>query len=336
MRAMVLQEGYGIEYLKPQDRPVVEPGPGQVALAMKAASLNYRDLATVTGAFGRARLPLVPLSDGCGVVTAVGAGVTRVAVGDRVAPLFFQGWFAGEPTPQALGTALGSPIDGCAQEVMVLSEQGVSKAPANLTDAEVACLPCAALTAWRGLFAEGNVKPGDWVLCQGTGGVSILALQFAKAAGARVIITSSSDEKLERAKELGADFGINYRTTPDWATAARKITGGRGVDYVVEVGGADTFTQSLAAIRLGGNIVVIGLLSGMMKDMNVAAIFGANAHITGITVGSRTNFEDMVRAIEANDIHPLVDKRFALEDAGSAFTAMKAGEHFGKIVLDIG
>lgn len=211
----------------------------------------------------------------------------------------------------------------------------MSRAPDSLSDEEAACLPCAGLTAWRALMVEGRVKPGDVVLVQGTGGVSICALQFAKAAGAVVIATSSSDAKLERAKALGADHGINYRTTPDWAREARTLTGGLGVDHVIEVGGAETFAQSIQAVRLGGHIHVIGVLSGFTKDVNVAAIFGANAHVTGITVGSREHFEAMVRAIEANGIHPVIDKRYPLADAQAAFGAMKAGEHFGKIVLEI-
>jgi NADPH:quinone reductase-like Zn-dependent oxidoreductase len=300
---------------------------------MEAASLNYRDLATVESPMIKGRLPLVPLSDGCGLVSAIGPGVTRVAVGDRVAPLFFQGWLGGEPTGPALATALAGGIDGVARDQVVLSENGVSKVPAALSDEEAACLPCAALTAWRALV-EGGLKPGDVVLAQGTGGVSIFALQFAKAAGATVIITSSSDEKLERARALGADHTINYKTDPEWAKAARKLTGGRGVDHVVEVGGAGTFQQSIQAIRIGGHIAVIGVLSGMVKDLNVAAMFGANARIHGITVGSREQFEAMCRAIEANAIRPVIDKRFPLEDAQSAFRAMKAGEHFGKIVLN--
>ena len=219
MRALVLDGDAGIDHLALVERPVVEPGPGQVRVAMKAASLNFRDLATIQNPGIKARLPLVPLSDGCGVVEAVGEGVTRVAVGDRVAPLFFQGWLGGAPTRPALATALGGALDGVAQERITLSADGVSRAPDSLSDEEAACLPCAGLTAWRALMVEGRVKPGDVVLVQGTGGVSIFALQFAKAAGAVVIATSSSDAKLERAKALGADHGINYRTTPDWATA---------------------------------------------------------------------------------------------------------------------
>ena len=335
MRAMEIQGDFGIENLKLAERDVPKAGPGQIVVRMKAASLNYRDLATVAALHGvRGGLPLVPLSDGCGEVVEVGEGVTRVKQGDRVAPSFFQGWLSGEPTMQALGTSLGGPIDGCAMDYMCLSADGVSRAPSNLSDEEVACLPCAGLTAWRALMVEGRVKPGDTVLVQGTGGVSIFALQFAKAAGARVIVTSSSDAKLERARELGADMFINYAKTPDWATESRKLTGGRGVDHIVEVGGAETFQQSIMAARLGGHIAVIGLLSGMMKDLNVAAIFSQNLKISGITVGSRTMFEDMSRAVEANDIHPVIDKRFGLEDAQEAFRTMESASHFGKIVLN--
>ncbi|HLK26455.1 MAG TPA: NAD(P)-dependent alcohol dehydrogenase [Caulobacteraceae bacterium] len=335
MQALVLDGEAGIENLRLVDRPPVDPGPGQVRVAIQAASLNFRDLATIQSPGIKPRLPLVPCSDGCGVVEAVGEGVTRVAVGDRVAPLFFQGWMGGEPTRAALATALGGALDGVAQERITLSAEGVSKVPDSLSDEEAACLPCAALTAWRALMVEGKVKPGDVVLVQGTGGVSIFALQFAKAAGAVVVATSSSDAKLERAKGLGADHLVNYRATPDWARAAREITGGLGVDHVIEVGGADTFAQSIQAVRLGGHVHVIGVLSGFTKDVNVAAIFGANAHVSGITVGSREQFEAMVRAIEANGIKPVVDKRYPLADAQAAFHAMKAGEHFGKIVLEL-
>ncbi|MBX3496420.1 MAG: NAD(P)-dependent alcohol dehydrogenase [Parvibaculum sp.] len=336
MRALVLENGFGIENLNLKERDVPKAGPGQVVLKMKAGSLNYRDLATVTFGGNPKLLPLVPLSDGCGEVIEVGEGVTRLKKGDRVAPSFFQGWISGGPVAELLGaTALGSPIDGCAQEYMVLSAEGMSKAPSNLSDAEVACLPCAALTAWRALVVEGNIKAGDTVLVQGTGGVSIFALQFAKAMGARVIVTSSSDEKIERAKKLGADDAINYKATPNWEMEARKLTGGRGVDHVVEVGGADTFPRSITAARVGGHIAVIGILTGLTKDVNVAAIFAQNLKISGITVGSRTQFEEMSRAIEQNDIHPVIDKSFPLAQAQEAFRLMQGASHFGKIVLNI-
>jgi len=218
---------------------------------------------------------------------------------------------------------------------VLLSEQGVTPVPAGYSDEEAATLPCAGLTAWRGLVVEGKVKSGDVVLVQGTGGVSIFALQFAKAAGATVIVTSSSDEKLERAKTLGGDYFINYRSTPDWAKEVRRITGGRGADHIIEVGGAGTFEQSLRAVRLGGKIAVIGILGGFVKDLNVAAIFATNAHIHGVTVGSREQFESMTRAIDANGIKPVIDKRFSLDESREAFECMKAGAHFGKILLTV-
>ena len=333
MRAVVLESAYGIDNLQVVERPDPIPGPGQIVVDIAAATLNYRDLATVTAPSGRT--PFVPCSDGAGVVSAVGDGVTRVKVGDHVAPLFFQGWFAGEPTREGLGGALGGTLDGVLQEKVLLSEQGVTPVPAGYTDEEAATLPCAALTAWRGLVVQGKVKPGDVIVLQGTGGVSIFALQFAKAAGASVIITSSSDEKLERARALGADHLVNYRSTPDWAREVRRITGNRGADHVIEVGGAGTFEQSLRAIRLGGKIAVIGILGGFVKDLNIAAIFGANAFIHGVTVGSREHFESMTRAIEANGLRPVIDRRFSLDEARDAFETMKAGAHFGKIALTV-
>ncbi|HZK99267.1 MAG TPA: NAD(P)-dependent alcohol dehydrogenase [Caulobacteraceae bacterium] len=333
MRAVVLESAYGIDNLKVIERPDPTPGPGQIVVHIKAASLNYRDLATVTVATGRT--PFTPCSDGAGVVSATGEGVTRAKVGDAVAPLFFPGWLAGVPTPRGLGAALGGTLDGVLQDKVLISQEGVTPVPAGYTFEEAATLPCAALTAWRGLVVEGKVKSGDVVVVQGTGGVSIFALQFAKAAGARVIVTSSSDEKLARAKTLGADHLVNYRSTPDWAKEVRRVTDGRGADHVVEVGGAGTFEQSLRAIRLGGHIAVIGILGGFVKDLNVAAIFAANAVIHGVTVGSRAHFESMTRAIEAIGLKPVIDKRFPLDQSREAFECMKAGAHFGKIVITL-
>jgi NADPH:quinone reductase-like Zn-dependent oxidoreductase len=331
MRAVVLESAYGLDNLRVVEKPDPTPGAGQIVVDIKAATLNYRDLVTVTQPSGRT--PFIPCSDGGGVVSAIGDGVTRVKVGDHVAPLFFQNWFAGEPTPEGLGGALGGTLDGVLQQKVLLSEQGVTRVPAGYTDEEAATLPCAGLTAWRGLVVQGQVKSGDVVVVQGTGGVSIFALQFAKAAGATVIATSSSDEKLERARAMGADHLVNYKATPDWAKEVRRITDRRGADHVIEVGGAGTFEQSLRAIRLGGKIAVIGILGGFVKDLNVATIFGANAFIHGVTVGSREHFESMTRAIEANGIKPVIDRRFPLEEAREAFACMQAGAHFGKIVL---
>jgi NADPH:quinone reductase-like Zn-dependent oxidoreductase len=332
MRAMVLEGGTGLDHLKPSERPQPAPGPGEVLVRLQAASINYRDLATVT--MMAPSRPLIPLSDGAGVVEAVGAGVSRVKVGDLVTPNFFPHWIAGRPTPQRLA-ALGGALDGVACEAIALPADGVTKAPAGWSAVEAATLPCAAVTAWRGLIVEGNLRAGETVLVQGTGGVSIFALQFAKLAGARVIVTSSSDEKLERAKALGADAVINYRQTPDWATAARELTGGRGVDHVVEVGGAGTFQQSIAACARGGSIAVIGVLSGFVKDLNVAAMFGGNLHINGITVGSREHAEQMTAAIEVAGLKPVIDRHFPLEQLPEALALMQAGGHFGKVVIDI-
>jgi NADPH:quinone reductase-like Zn-dependent oxidoreductase len=334
MRAMVLDGGTGLENLKLVERPWPGAGPGEVVVRLQAASTNFRDLATVT-APAAARLPLVPLSDGAGVVEAVGEGVTRVKAGDLVMPSFFPRWLAGPPTPAGLA-ALGGVLDGVAQEAIAITAEGVTLAPAHFDALEAATLPCAAVTAWRALMVEGRLMAGQTVLVQGTGGVSIFALQFAKLAGARVIVTSSSDEKLERAKALGADETINYRATPEWARAARELTGGRGVDQVVEVGGAGTFRQSIAAVTYGGHIAVIGVLSGAVKDLSVAEIFARNVKISGVTVGSLQHVEEMVRAIEVAKMKPVIDRRFPLEALADALALMKGQGHFGKVAIEIG
>ncbi|MFW6094484.1 MAG: zinc-dependent alcohol dehydrogenase family protein [Pseudomonadota bacterium] len=333
MRVIQLEKNFGLGHLALAERDVPAPGPGQVLVRMHAASLNYRDLATVT--MGENQPPLIPCSDGCGTIEAVGDGVRRVATGDRIAPLFFQGWFSGPPKPALLASALGGPIDGTLAEYMLLSEEGVSKVPEHLTNAQVATLPCAGLTAWRALAEEGSLKAGDVVVVQGTGGVSIFALQFAKAQGAEVIVTSSSDEKLERAAALGADHRINYRATPEWSDRVQEITAGRGADHVIEVGGANTFAQSLRAVRLGGQISLIGVLSGFSGEISIPEMFRTNARIQGITVGNRDHFEAMCRAIESNRLEPVVDRSFELAKTREAFELMQAGGHFGKIVVEV-
>jgi len=306
-------------------------------IRVRATSLNFRDLMTVTGVYNpKQPLPLIPLSDGVGEVVAVGDGVTRVAVGDRVAGIFAQGWTAGEPALEKVrATTLGGPLDGMLSEYRALSQEGVVKVPDYLTDEEAATLPCAALTAWSALITHGQLKPGDTVLVQGTGGVSIFALQFAKAAGARVIITSGSDEKLERAKALGADEIINYRQAPDWDKAVREMTGGRGVDHVVEVGGAGTLAKSIRSVRFGGHISLIGVLSGRAGEIDIAPVLMQNIRVQGIIVGSREMFEAMNRALEQNQIRPVVDKIFALDETRQAFELMAQGGHFGKICIRI-
>ncbi len=335
MRALQLTDGVGLDHLQVVEAPDPKPGPSEVLVRMRAVSLNYRDLLMVNGIYGRETpLPLTPFSDGCGVVEAVGSKVTRFKLGDRVATMFFQNWIAGKPTPEGLASALGIPIPGAGRELAAFHEDGLSKVPDFLTDHQVATLPCAALTAWRALFEDARLQPGDRVLLQGTGGVSIFGLQFAKAAGYRTIITSSNDAKLERARTLGADQGINYKQTPEWGRAARQLTGGRGVEFVMEVGGAGTLTQSLRAIGLGGHIAIIGVLGGAAEPLQIGSMIGTGAKLQGVMVGSRVMFEAMCRAIETHRIEPVVDKTFPFTEAVAAFEAMRAGQHFGKIVLE--
>lgn len=339
MRALEVTEPWGIEAVRVVERPDPEPGPGQVRVRMRAVSLNYRDFLMIQGAYGRsgpmAGVTVTPFSDGCGVVDAIGEGVTRVAVGDRVSTLFFQNWISGRPTPEKTGmSALGLPIPGAGRELAVFSQEGVSKVPDFLTDEEVACLPCAALTAWRALFEDARPQPGDTVVLQGTGGVSIFGLQFAHAAGLKTIVTSSSDAKLERAKAMGADHLVNYRATPEWGRAVRDATGGFGADVILEVGGAGTIEQSLRAIRLGGHIAIIGVVAGGGPGLNPGVLIGNSARLQGVSVGSREMFEAMCRLIGQAQIRPVVDKVYPFTEAQAAFQAMKAGEHFGKIVLN--
>ncbi|MET0273522.1 MAG: NAD(P)-dependent alcohol dehydrogenase [Phenylobacterium sp.] len=338
MRTLQAVEPWGLDNLSVVDAADPKPGAGEVLVRMKAVSLNYRDLLMVNGIYGRApsmgATPIIPFSDGCGVVEAVGPGVTRVAVGDRVATLFFQNWVSGPPTLEKLSSALGFPIPGAGRELGVFSEQGVSKVPAFLTDLQVATLPCAALTAWRALFEDGDLRPGDTVVLQGTGGVSIFGLQFAHAAGLRTIITSSSDEKLARAKKLGADNVINYKNEPEWGKAVREATAGVGADLVIEVGGGGTIDQSMRAVKIGGHIAVVGVVAGPGQGFNPASLIGNSAKLQGLSVGSRDMFESMCRSIELSHIEPVVDKVFPWTEARAAFEAMASGQHFGKIALE--
>jgi NADPH:quinone reductase-like Zn-dependent oxidoreductase len=337
MRALQVAQPWGLEAIEVVERPDPKPGPGEVLVRMRAVSLNYRDLLMVNGMYGRGAPPsgpITPFSDGCGIVEAVGEGVTRFQVGDRVATLFFQGWISGPPTLEKALTALGHPIPGAGRELATFSQEGLSKVPDFLSDHEVATLPCAALTAWRALFEDADLNPGDTVVLQGTGGVSIFGLQFAHAAGYRTLITSSSDEKLERAKALGADELINYKTTPEWGRSVRAATGGRGADFIMEVGGGGTIEQSVQAVRIGGHISIIGVVAGAGAGFNPAVLIGNAAKMQGVFVGSRDMFEGMCRAIEQHRIKPVVDKVYPWTEARAAFEAMRGGEHFGKIVLE--
>jgi len=333
MRAVEIQGAFGLDHLALVERPDPVPGPGQALVRLRAASLNYRDLLTVEGKYNpKQKLPLIPCSDGAGEVVAVGEGVTRVRPGDRVSPIFAQRWIAGEPTRDRLRSTLGGPLDGTLAELAVFDQEGLVKIPEHLTDEEAATLPCAAVTAWTAL--EG-ITAGDTVLLQGTGGVSIFALQLAHLRGARVIITSSSDEKLARSRELGASEGINYRETPDWGAKVKELTGGTGVDRVVEVGGAGTLKQSLQAVRMGGIIALMGNLAGTTAEIPLPLIFMQNVRVQGILVGPRESFEALNRAIAFHHLHSVIDRVFPLEEVRDALEHMGAGGHFGKIVVRI-
>lgn len=309
------------------------PGPGQVRVRLHASSLNYHDLAVALGmiptADGR-----IPMSDGAGVVEAVGEGVEDFAPGDHVVSTFFPHWLDGPPAVGDFATVPGDGVDGYARECVVAPAQAFTRAPAGYSHAQAATLTTAGLTAWRALVVEGGLKAGDTVLVQGTGGVSIFALQFAKAMGARVIATSSSDEKLERVRALGADHTLNYRREPEWGRAVLDLTGGRGVDHVVEVGGPATLPQTIQACRVGGHIALIGILTGVEGPIPTAALMSRQQRLTGLIVGSRAHQRDMVAAIEATGIEPVIDRSFALEAIAEAFALQQAGAHFGKIVLE--
>ncbi len=338
MKAMELQKEWSPDNIVAAERPKPAPGPGQVLVKMQAASLNYRDTVMARRGYGRrsGNLPLVLCSDGAGTVEAAGAGVARVTPGDLVCPIFSQNWFSGTFREEHFAATLGGPLDGTVQQYMCLSEHGVVRAPAHLSAAEAATLPCAAVTAWNALVGQGQLKAGDTVLVQGTGGVALFALIFAKLHGAEVIITSSSDEKLQRAKELGADHLLNYRQTPDWAKTAREITGGRGVDHVVEVGGAGTLEQSIRAVRQSGIVSLIGVLSGASGALNLGPVVTQNIRLQGITVGSRELFSDMNRAIARHRVRPPIDaKRYPMEQFKAALLAFPEGKHFGKVVVEI-
>ena len=334
MRAIEIRSADGIDALHLADRPSPEPCTGEVLVRMRAVSLNYRDLMTGQDPEGR-RLPYprIPNSDGAGEVVAIGAGVSRFRPGDRVAGCFFQRWPGGEITPEAMASALGGTLDGVLAEEVLLSEDGLVMVPEHLSFEAAATLPCAALTAWHALVAKGNLRAGETVLVLGTGGVSIFALQFAVMQGARVIVTSKSDEKLARARDLGAWQTVNYREVPEWDRAVRELTDGRGVDHVVEVGGAGTLERSIGSARVGGHIALIGVLTG--GQINPVLVMRNSIRMNGIYVGSRAMFEDMNRAIAAADLTPVIDRSFAFEEARAAFHHMAAADHFGKIVVTV-
>lgn len=325
---------FGIENLTLVERDEPQSAAREVVVKFHAASLNYRDLMFVKGTYNpKAKLPAVPFSDGAGEVVATGSDVTRWKIGDRVCPIFTQGWIEGAPTVQKNRTALGAgDRDGVLREYGAFDEDGLVKIPDSLSFEEAATLPCAAVTAWNALVCSGNLKAGEIVLTLGTGGVSIFALQFAKIHGARVVATSSSDEKLERAKELGADMTVNYRSAPEWDKEVFGLTNRAGVDHVVEVGGAGTLAKSLNSVRVGGHVALIGVLASG-GDFDPRVILMKSVRVQGIYVGSRQMFEAMTRAIEANGVKPVVGKTFAFAEAREALRYMESGSHFGKIVI---
>ncbi|MDH3597635.1 MAG: NAD(P)-dependent alcohol dehydrogenase [Rhodospirillales bacterium] len=339
MRVMELRDDWSPDNIKPAERPDPEPGPGEVLLRMRAASLNYRDFVMAHRGYGRrsGTLPLVPLSDGAGEVVAVGSGVSRVAPGDLVCPIFGQTWLSGSFRDELWEGMLGGPRDGVLQEFMVLSEEGVVRAPRHMTPVQAATLPCAAVTAWNALVTQGQVKSGDSVLILGTGGVSLFARLFAKLRGAEVIITSSSGDRLARAQALGANHLVNYAEQPEWAARVRELTAGAGVDHVVEVGGAGTLAQSIRAVRASGTISLIGVLSGGAGSLNLGPVVTRNVRLQGVTVGSREVFEDMAQEMEEHRIVPAIDERtFAFEAVGEAIKAFAEGGHFGKVCASFG
>jgi NADPH:quinone reductase-like Zn-dependent oxidoreductase len=333
---LVRAGGQGPFTMQKVEVPVPQPGAHQVLIRIHATSLNRRDIFVLHGQYPVGpRQALVPLSDGAGEVVATGSGVTRFHVGDRVAGIFFQSWISGRPPANAAQSALGGFIDGMLSQYVALDESGVVKIPVTLSYEQAATLPCAGVTAWNGLFTRGRMQPGDYVLLEGTGGVSLLGLSLAVADGAKPIITSSHDEKLVRAKALGAIGGVNYVTTPDWEKPVLALTGGAGVQEILEVGGRDSLAHALATLGSGGHVALIGGLSGFGGNVPVMALMNANITASGIYVGSRADFEALNAFIDAHHVKPVIDKVYEFQDAAAAFDALEKGESFGKTVIRV-
>ncbi|MGD9941997.1 MAG: NAD(P)-dependent alcohol dehydrogenase [Burkholderiaceae bacterium] len=331
---MTVQATGGLGSIGEEPVELREPGPGEITVRIRANSLNYHDYLVVSGKM-RLKSRRIPLSDGAGEIVAAGAAVGEFGLGDHVVSTFFPNWIDGEPVVSNFSGTPGDGVDGYAREFVTAPASAFTRAPAGYSFAEAATLTTAGVTAWRALFVEGSVKPGDTVLVQGTGGVSVFALQLAKAAGARVIATSSSDEKLQRMRELGADHALNYRSTPAWGKAALELTAGRGVDHVIDVGGGATLEQSLIAARVAGRVTLVGILGGPTAAIPVPVVFARQLRLTGLLVGSRRHQLDMVRGLEAAGIRPVIDRHFPLSAMAEAFAYQESQRHFGKIVLDV-
>jgi NADPH:quinone reductase-like Zn-dependent oxidoreductase len=341
MRAYQVRQ-FGLEHLEQVELPMLQIAPGTVLIRVRAVSLNYRDLMVVKGFYNpKMMLPRIPCSDGAGEIVAIGDGVNRVGVGDRVCGIFMQRWLDGPPTAERSKAALGGDVDGMLAEYALLAQDGVVRFPEHLSYEEAATLPCAGVTAWNALHHAGEpanpVLPGETVVIQGTGGVSLFALQFGKLLGATVIGTSSSDEKLKRAYGIGLDAGCNYKEGPEWSKWVTDVTGGRGADRIIEVGGGGTFGQSLRAARVGGVIAQIGVLSGSAtsEPLALTPILHKQLRVQGIYVGSRAMFEQMNTVIAKAELHPIVDRVFAFDQAREAFLHMESASHFGKIVIRV-
>lgn len=334
MKRIRLRAPGSLENLRFVEEEPPQPAHGEVLVRIRASSVNFHDDMVVRGkipcADGR-----VPLTDGAGEVIAVGDDVSELAIADNVVSTFWPYWLGGEMTPATRRDIPGESIDGYASEYVCKPAHFFTKAPAGCTHVEAATLTCAGVTAWRALVTCGHVKPGDTVLIQGTGGVSLFALQFAKAAGARVIATSSSEQKLEKLGRLGADAVINYKAVPNWGEQARRLTDGRGVDHVIEVGGPATFMQSITACRTGGHIAIVGVLTGFAAEVSIPALFSNQIRTSGISIGSRADQEDMIRAITVNRLEPVIDRTFALQEIVAAFEYYESQKHFGKVCLEL-
>jgi len=336
MQCVIVDEKFGLENLKVIDRDIPKPKANEVLINIKAASLNYRDYLMATGKYNpKQKLPYVPCSDGAGVIVEVGPLVKTFKVDDEVMPIFSQKWLYGDPKRAYFKTTLGGPLDGTLSQYMCVPEESVVLKPKYLSFEEAATLPCAALTAWSALVKHGKIQAADTVLTLGTGGVSIFALQIAKMYNANIIATSSSETKIEKLKKLGASYTINYRKTPNWHKEVFKITKMIGVDHVIEVGGAGTLEKSIMSVRAGGQISLIGILSGSNDKLNLLPVLMRDVKIQGVLVGHKHSFENMLKAMEKLELKPVIDKAFDLEDSQEAFNYLKNGKHFGKVIIKL-